>query len=66
MGIFDKAKDIAGKAKDKADDVVEQNADKIPDPIEKAYDKVSDVVEKVIPGADGTADDAEAEATEES
>ena len=53
MGIFDKAKDAAGKAKDKLDDVVEKNSDKIPDNIEKMYDKASDAAEKVIPGEDG-------------
>ena len=50
MGIFDKAKDAAGKAKDKVDDLVEQNADKIPDDIEKKYDKASDAAEKHVPG----------------
>ncbi|MEM1336055.1 MAG: antitoxin [Actinomycetota bacterium] len=65
MGIFDKAKDIAGKAKDKVDDVVEKNSDKIPDSIEKAYDKVSDAAEKVIPGED-TPESADAEETTES
>jgi uncharacterized protein YjbJ (UPF0337 family) len=50
MGIFDKAKDAAGKAKDKVDDLVEANSDKIPDAVEGAYDKASDAAEKVIPG----------------
>ena len=52
MGIFDKAKAMAGKAKDKVDDVVDKNSDKIPDNIEGAYDKASDAAEKIIPGED--------------
>jgi len=38
MGLFDKAKDMAGKAKDKVDDVVDKrrSADKAPDPAKKA------------------------------
>ncbi len=52
MGIFDKAKKAAGKAKDMVDDQVEKHSDKIPDKIEKVYDKASDAAEKVIPGKD--------------
>jgi hypothetical protein len=64
MGLFDKAKDIAGnvdadslketagKAKDSADDLVDQHGDKIPDSVEGAYNKASDAAEKVIPGED--------------
>jgi hypothetical protein len=50
MGIFDKAKDMAGKAKDKVDGVVGKNSDKLPDDVEKTYDTVSDAAEPVIPG----------------
>jgi hypothetical protein len=62
MGLFDKAKDMAGdvdadslketagKAKDSADGLVDQHSDKIPDAAEGAYDKASDAAEKVIPG----------------
>lgn len=53
MGIFDKAKDAAGKAKDMVDDQVEKHSDKIPDKIEGMYDKASDAAEKIIPGKDG-------------
>ncbi len=53
MGFLDKAKDVAGKAKDKVDDLVEENADKIPDNIAKQYDKASDAAEKVVPGDKG-------------
>ena len=34
MGIFDKAKDAAGKAKDKVDGQVNKHSDKIPDKVE--------------------------------
>ena len=50
IGIFDKAKSVAGKAKDKVDSAVDKNSDKIPDKVENTYDKISDAAEKVIPG----------------
>ena len=50
MGLLDKFKKTAGKAKDVVDDQVEAHSDKIPDKIEDVYDKVSDAAEKVIPG----------------
>ena len=50
MGLFDKAKDAAGKAKDTADDLVEEHGDKIPDDVEEQYHKASDAAEGVIPG----------------
>ena len=59
MGIFDKAKDVAGKAKDAIDDQVDKHSDKSPDKIEKVYDKASDAAEKVIPGKDGEMTEAE-------
>ena len=59
MGIFDKAKDVAGKAKDMVDDQVEKHSDKIPDKVEDAYDKASDAAEKVIPGEDGKMSESE-------
>tara|TARA_B110000091_G_C13514271_1_gene349724 strand:+ start:140 stop:310 length:171 start_codon:yes stop_codon:yes gene_type:complete len=52
MGLFNKIKGKAGKAKDSADDLVEANGDKIPDDIENKYDTISDAAEKVIPGED--------------
>jgi hypothetical protein len=58
MGIFDKLKGMAGKAKDTTDDVVEQHSDKVPDEAEKVYDQVSDAAEKVIPGEDKPAEGA--------
>ena len=62
MGIFDKAKDAAGKAKDKVDDLVDTHSDKIPDAVEGSYNKASDAAEKVIPGSDSGSDsDAAAE-----
>lgn len=57
MGLFDKFKDTAGKAKDIADEQVEKHGDKIPDNVEAIYDKVSDAAEKIIPGeGDGDAE----------
>jgi uncharacterized protein YjbJ (UPF0337 family) len=50
MGLLDKFKKTAGKAKDVVDSQVEAHSDKIPDKVEKVYDKVSDAAEKVIPG----------------
>ena len=50
MGLFDKAKDAAGKAKDTADDLADEHGDKVPDNVEDQYHKVSDAAEKVIPG----------------
>ncbi len=58
MGIFDKAKDMAGDADlgdivDKAKDVVDEHGDKIPggmaDKAADALDKASDLADK-IPG----------------
>jgi len=53
MGIFDKAKDAAGKAKDMVDDQVEKHGDKLPGAAKDAYDKASDAAEGIIPGEDG-------------
>ena len=55
MGLFDKIKGTAGKAKDMVDDQVEKHSDKIPDKVEGMYDKASDAAEKIIPGKDGDA-----------
>jgi|GEM_PF-870255 len=55
MGIFDKAKDAASKAKDMVDDQVEKHGDKLPEGARDAYDKASEAAEKVIPGDDGAA-----------
>ncbi len=59
MGIFDKAKDVAGKAKDMVDDQVEKHGDKLPDKVTDVYNKASDAAEQHIPGEDGEASDAE-------
>lgn len=52
MSFLDKAKDVAGKAKDKVDGLVEENADKIPDNVGRAYGKASDAAEKYVRGGD--------------
>lgn len=56
MGMFDKAKDLAGNADeliDKAQDAVDEHGDKIPggmgDKAKDALDKASDVADK-LPG----------------
>lgn len=71
MGLFDrakemvskgknldveKAKEIAGQAKDKADAIVDQHGDKIPDSVRGRYDKASEAAEKVVPGDETKAD----------
>ena len=61
MGMFDKVKGMAGKAKDTADGVVEQHSDKIPDKVADTYNKASDAAEKIIPGSDASDDEAPAE-----
>ena len=50
MGFLDKAKDLAGKAKDKTDALVEKNRGKLPPKVERTYDKVSKTTEKHVPG----------------
>ncbi len=58
MGMFDKAKDLAGNADemiDKAKDAVEQHGDKLPgglgDKAADALDKAEDMADK-LPGQD--------------
>ena len=53
MGIFDKVKDAAGKAKDLLDGQVDKHGDKLPGQVTDAYGKASAAAEKVIPGTGG-------------
>ncbi len=42
MGFLDKAKDLAGQAKDKVDDVADEHGDKIKTGINKAAETIDD------------------------
>jgi hypothetical protein len=51
MGIFDKAKDLAG-LKDKAEDLLEEHGDKLPEGVKDKVDSVMDKLDGLIPGQD--------------
>jgi basic membrane lipoprotein Med (substrate-binding protein (PBP1-ABC) superfamily) len=49
MGIFDKAKDLAG-LKDQAEDLLEEHGDKLPDGVKEKVEAAKDKIEGLIPG----------------
>jgi hypothetical protein len=51
MGIFDKAKDLAG-LKDKAEDLLEEHGDKLTDGVKDKVEAAKDKIEGLIPGKD--------------
>lgn len=51
MGIFDKAKDLAG-LKDKAEDLLDEHGDKLPDGVKDKVEAAKDKIEGLIPGKD--------------
>ena len=51
MGIFDKAKDLAG-LKDKAEELLEEHGDKLPDGVKDKVDAAKEKIEGLIPGSE--------------